>query len=108
MEVDFVYAVERVIEFQVDAENLDGNDVIHRQPGGFDGLFDSIHHHSSLVLGALGRFASLWVEANVPCDIECVAHEDAVAERQRFHISGSRLYNELSGCPAWRQKKDEK
>src|SRR5438552_13217868 len=87
VEVGPVDAVECVVEFQVSAEDLHGDHVVHGQSGRLNGLLDSLHHEPGLLLGARRGHVCLRVEPYMTRDIKSIAVHHDLAAWQVFPVS---------------------
>ena len=87
-EVGAVDFVELVVERQVRAEHLHRDQVVHRHLSCGERLLHSVKHEPNLLFDICRRFAGCRIDSEFAGEIQRVADEHAVAERQRIFAIG--------------------
>src|SRR5580765_6856500 len=95
MKIRLVDVVEGFIELEIGAEDLQRYNLIHSQPGVLYRFLDAIHDQVRLLLRISRRLTSFRIKPDVSGNVECVANQHGIAERQGLCIRRPRVHDEL-------------
>src|SRR4051812_32714583 len=93
VKVSLINVIERLVVLQIAAEYLYGNDVVHRQSSLLYGGLYALHDELRFLLRIRRCLPCLGIEPDVPRNVERVADQNAIAERQSFGVCRPRLDN---------------
>src|SRR5437588_8436699 len=91
VKVGLINVVECLVVLQIAAKYLHRDDVIHGQPGLLYGGLYALHDELRFLLRICRCLPRFGIEPNVPGNVERIADQNAIAERQRFSVRGPRL-----------------